>query len=156
MGPPKNRAGVRENILPEPLIQMFKEHKVRQRRHQLEAGCEWVGAVDAEGKSWDLVFTDRRGRLVRPNDDWRAWRAFTSKHGLEGMRVHDARHTAATLLLSMGVAPQVTWIFLAGRPLRCSGDTNTCSTICGQMQLRRSQQPFLDKGVRNGVQLPLA
>ena len=108
MGPPKNRAGVRENILPGPLIQMFKEHKARQHRRQLEAGREWVGAVDAYGKSWDLVFTDRRGRLVRPNDDWRAWRAFTAKHGLEGMRVHDARHTAATLLLAMGVAPQVT------------------------------------------------
>lgn len=107
MGPPKNRAGSRENVIPEPLLQMFAEHKSRQRRRQLEAGREWVGAVDAEGKKWDLVFTDRYGRLVRPNYDWKAWRAFTQKHGLEGMRVHDARHTAATLLLAIGVAPQV-------------------------------------------------
>lgn len=108
MGPPKNKAGKRTVPLPEPLVEMMRAHKINQRRKQLEAGKSWVGAVDAHGKKWDLVFTDDRGRLIRPNYDWEAWSAFTRAHGIEGMRVHDARHTAATVLLSMGVSPQVT------------------------------------------------
>lgn len=108
MGPPKNRAGTRTIPLPNQLVDILKHHKVQQRRRQLEAGTRWVGAIDAAGKKWDLVFTNSRGQLIRPNEDWKAWNSFTINQGVKGMRVHDARHTAATVLLSMGVSPQVT------------------------------------------------
>lgn len=108
MGPPKNKAGTRLVPLPTPILTRLKTHKVNQRRLRLPTGRDWVGAIDANGKEWDLIFTDHYGRLIRPNYDWKAWNEFTTKHGIEGMRVHDARHTAATVLLSMGVSPQVT------------------------------------------------
>lgn len=108
MGPPKNKAGARLVPLPAPILTRLKAHKVNQRSLRLALGQEWVGAVDTEGRAWDLIFTDHYGRLIRPNYDWQAWHDFTTRHGVEGMRVHDARHTAATVLLSMGVSPQVT------------------------------------------------
>lgn len=108
MGPPKNKAGARTVPLPAPILTRLKEHRTQQRRLRLALGKDWVGALDATGKQWDLVFTDSFGRLIRPNYDWKAWNRFTTAQGVEGMRVHDARHTAATVLLSMGVSPQVT------------------------------------------------
>lgn len=108
MGPPKNKAGTRIVPLPAPILTRLKTHRANQRALRLALGKDWVGAVDANGQSWDLVFTDSYGRLIRPNYDWKAWNQFTTSHGVEGMRVHDARHTAATVLLSMGVSPQVT------------------------------------------------
>lgn len=108
MGPPKNKAGVRVAPLPKPLLEMLREHRKAQRQHHLLAGQKWTGAVDIDGKTWDLVFTNAKGGLLRPNQDWRIWHEFTTAQGVEGMRVHDARHTAATVLLAMGVSPQVT------------------------------------------------
>lgn len=108
MGPTKNKAGTRLIPVPRPLLEQLRTHKLQQRKQRLETGPAWTGAKDVYGKTWDLVFTDRLGRCVRPNDDWKVWHEFTTENGVENMRVHDARHTAATVLLSMRVSPQVT------------------------------------------------
>ncbi|GGU95777.1 hypothetical protein GCM10010182_10340 [Actinomadura cremea] len=38
-----------------------------------------------------------------PNTDYRQWKALLEKAGLREVRLHDARHTAATVLLILGV-----------------------------------------------------
>lgn len=108
MGPPKNKAGVRTIPLPEPILLILRAHRSQQRKTRLALGKGWVGAKDHEGRAWDLVFTRLDGRFVNFNSDWKMWHEFTTGQGVEGMRVHDARHTAATVLLAMGVSPQVT------------------------------------------------
>lgn len=108
MFPTKSKAGERTLALPEQLLQILATQQQTVARWRIEAGDTWEGFTDSTGDSWDLVFPQRNGRPIGDKQDRKAWKAFTEAHGIEGMRVHDARHTAATVLLSLGVAPQVT------------------------------------------------
>jgi site-specific recombinase XerD len=50
-----------------------------------------------------LVFGSPTGTPVDPHDDWDEWHALLSSAGVREARVHDPRHTAATLLLGQGI-----------------------------------------------------
>ncbi|MFI8597734.1 tyrosine-type recombinase/integrase [Rothia koreensis] len=103
----KSESGARTAALPSQLVAALKRQKAAQARWKVEEGENWVGFVDSEGVAWDLVFTRRTGRPIDNKVDRAAWKEFTEAHGVEGMRVHDARHTAATVLLALGVDPRV-------------------------------------------------
>ena len=65
-----------------------------------------TSSVSRAGSSWtdhDLVFTTRRGGPIERTEDWRSWKAILAKAQVRDARVHDARHTAATLLTEQGV-----------------------------------------------------
>jgi integrase len=49
------------------------------------------------------VFTKPDGRPLNPNTDYHEWKALIAEAGLRDARLHDARHTAATALLVLGV-----------------------------------------------------
>jgi integrase len=49
------------------------------------------------------VFTNRLGGPVHPRVDHDAWKFLLRKAGVRDARLHDARHTAATMLLLLGV-----------------------------------------------------
>ncbi|MFW6776051.1 tyrosine-type recombinase/integrase [Nocardioides sp. CPCC 205120] len=100
LGPVKSRAGDRDGALPEELIAQFKARRAQQRRERLAAGDKWVG------NEWDLVFTTPLGLPIDPRADWQEWKDLIAAAGVRDARVHDARHTAATLLLAQGVDPR--------------------------------------------------
>ena len=54
-----------------------------------------------------LVFTNLTGGGVAPADHSLHWTAFLERSGVRPARLHDARHTAATLLLVQGVDQRV-------------------------------------------------
>ena len=55
-----------------------------------------------------LVWTSRSGApLGEANFRLRVWRPAPVAAGLEGLRIHDLRHTCATLLLASGEHPKV-------------------------------------------------
>lgn len=54
-----------------------------------------------------LVFTNVYGRPVDPRDHSVHWTAFLERLEVRPARLHDARHTAATLLLVQGVDQRV-------------------------------------------------
>ena len=47
--------------------------------------------------------TTRHGGPIERTEDWRTWKAILRQAGVRDARVHDARHTAATLLIEQGV-----------------------------------------------------
>jgi integrase len=49
------------------------------------------------------VFTSPRGEPINPNTDYHHWKQLLVDAGLRDGRLHDARHTAATVLLILGV-----------------------------------------------------
>ena len=49
------------------------------------------------------MFTTPRGEPVNPNTDHGYWKRLLADVGLRDGRLHDARHTAATVLLILGV-----------------------------------------------------
>lgn len=104
---PKSRAGGREPILPEQLLAALRRLKTAQARTRAEEGENWTGFTSADGAELDLVFTNRLGQPLNPRTDWAHWKKFLAANGVPEVRVHDARHTAATVLLVMGVDQRV-------------------------------------------------
>jgi integrase len=99
MVPPKSRAGRRTIALPPPLRDALRAHRAVQLGERLAAGSVW--------EDHDLVFCQENGRPIEPRSDHRAWRALLADAGVPQARLHDARHTAATLLLQQGVKARV-------------------------------------------------
>jgi integrase len=50
-----------------------------------------------------LVWCQRNGRPIGNHTDWDEWMSLLTAAGTRDAQVHDARHTAATLLLAQGV-----------------------------------------------------
>jgi integrase len=96
---PKSRAGRRTIALPLQLREALRQHRVAQLAERMAAGPEW--------EDHGLVFAQPNGRPLDPRGDHRAWRALLAAAGVRGARLHDARHTAATLLLQQGVPARV-------------------------------------------------
>jgi integrase len=55
----------------------------------------------------DLVFCQYDGRPLLPDSITHAWIKLTRRCGLDGVRLHDARHSHATLMLKNGTSPKV-------------------------------------------------
>jgi integrase len=88
IGPPKSEAGLRTFAIPAVLIPELANHLDR-----------YVAPGDDA-----LVFVGAKGsRLRRPN--WSVlWRTTTKAVGVEGLRLHDLRHTCNTLTAATGAS----------------------------------------------------
>lgn len=74
---------------------VVREHRVEQERWQEAARQLW--------QNGDWVFTSRVGAPLNPSSDYHRWKALLKEAGVRDGRLHDARHTAATVLLVLGV-----------------------------------------------------
>lgn len=81
--------------LPKPLVADLRQHRAKQNTEKLAAGNEW--------EDWDLVYCQPNGKPIDARQDWLEWRDLLEEADVREARVHDARHTAATLLLERGV-----------------------------------------------------
>ncbi|MEU7832435.1 MULTISPECIES: tyrosine-type recombinase/integrase [unclassified Nonomuraea] len=80
---------------PPALLALLKAHKKTQAAERLKAGDRWT--------DHDLVFTTQTGGPIERTEDWKQWKSILKQAGVRDARVHDARHTAATLLIEQGV-----------------------------------------------------
>ncbi len=90
----KSRAGRRGIGFPNELFELLR-HKEAQAKQREHAGSEWH-----EG---DWMFTRPNGKPIDPGVDLAEWKALLDETGIREARLHDARHTAATVLLLLGV-----------------------------------------------------
>lgn len=91
----KSGAGKRTIGLPLPLVEVLKDHRIRQLQEQERARNLW------RDEGW--VFANRLGGPVHPRVDHDTWKSLLKRAGVRDARLHDARHTAATMLLLLGV-----------------------------------------------------
>ena len=96
---PKSRAGRRTIKLPDALRDALRVHRVRQTEQRLAAGNVW--------EDRGFVFCQPTGRPIDRRRDWQDWKTLLKAAGVRDTRLHDARHTAATLLLQQGVPARV-------------------------------------------------
>ena len=103
IGEPKSAAGKRDVPLPAEIIEPLRQHKAEQERIRIEEGDNWAPFTSANGITVDLVFCQRNGKALQARKDHDEWRQFLRDAGVPEVRLHDARHTAATVLLLLGV-----------------------------------------------------
>lgn len=99
---PKRRAGLRTLVLPGTLLARLRAHRRGQTAQRLAAGPAW--------QDLDFLVAQTEGRpgTVGAPEDWRAWKPLLVQAEVRPARLHDARHTAGTLLLlQQGVFPRV-------------------------------------------------
>ena len=70
-----------------------------------------------------LVFSGPAGQPLRPNTVSRAWQLACRKAGVKVIRLHDARHTHATLMLKQGVHPKIVQERLGHSSIQMTLDT---------------------------------
>jgi integrase len=88
-GPPKSRAGVRDVDFPDLIVPDLREH------------LAWLPSSTA------LVFTTSTGTpLAHSNFRRRVWLPALSVVGLEGVHMHDLRHTGNQLVANAGANPK--------------------------------------------------
>ncbi len=93
-GATKTPEGTRRIQLPDHLVRGIREHQVQQGEDRAAMG--W-GATD-------YLFTSvANGGMLKPDRIYAAFRTIAKEVGLEGFRLHDLRHSAATFLLAEGV-----------------------------------------------------
>ncbi len=96
---PKTKAGKRLISLPSFLIDMLKQHRMKQQKQMVEQGEKW--------EDRDLVFTGLHGGYFSPRYLEKLFKKLFADAGFPGMHFHDLRHSAATILLSMGINMKV-------------------------------------------------
>ncbi|MET0039932.1 MAG: tyrosine-type recombinase/integrase [Dehalococcoides mccartyi] len=70
----------------------------------------------------DLVFSTAEGSPLIPNTVTRKWERLVKRLGLDGIRLHDTRHTHATLMLKQGTPLKVVQERLGHRSIKTTGD----------------------------------
>ncbi|WP_326561684.1 tyrosine-type recombinase/integrase [Micromonospora sp. NBC_01796] len=91
----KSRAGRRSIGLPDELVALLRQHREEQDRERERASQLW------QAGGW--LFTTPTGKPLNPRTDYDEWKRLLRLAGLRDGRLHDARHTAATVLLLLGV-----------------------------------------------------
>lgn len=95
---PKTEAGKRRIPLPADTLDALKIHRSRQAREREAAGEDWQES--------GLVFTTSIGTLYHPRNLLRDWYALLDKAGVRRIRIHDIRHTYASLAIYQGLDPK--------------------------------------------------
>jgi len=97
--PPKTAKGRRVVSLSPSTALVLQEHKEAQAALRLLQGQSVAQT--------DLVFSKEDRSPLTPNAVTSAWVRLAKRAGLEGIRLHDARHTHASLMLKQGVHPKI-------------------------------------------------
>jgi integrase len=71
----------------------------------------------------DLVFCQYDGKPFLPNTVTHNWIKLVRRAGLSGIRLHDARHTHATLMLKQGIHPKIVQERLGHSSIQITLDT---------------------------------
>lgn len=91
----KSKAGKRGIGLPNELVALLKQHKKGQERERMTAAQLW--------QETGYVFTTPTGGPLNPRTDYTEWKRLLERAGVPERRLHDARHTAATVLLLLQI-----------------------------------------------------
>ncbi len=96
---PKTSAGRRSIPLDPLLVQRLKALRARQAAERLAAGSAY--------EETDYLFTDELGRRYHPDHFSARFEKLVETTGLPRIRLHDTRHTAASIMLANGVPVKV-------------------------------------------------
>lgn len=127
-------------VIPQPLVTLLVDAHELQQKEKSVAGDAW--------SDWDLCFPGALGRPQQARDDWTDWKRLCAQAGVRDARLHDARHTAATLLLEQGVDIRVVQEILGHSTLAVTGKyTHATSRLAWDAADRMAQVLWPDPNV---------
>ena len=137
---PKTAKSRRKIHLTQLAIEALKRHRIRQHEARLAAGPDW----DEQG--W--VFCNTVGRPIEAGNMLRrSFRPILTKAGLPMIRFHDLRHSAASLLLSLGVHAKIVQELLGHSQIGLTLDTYSHVLPSLQEEAVNRLNTLLSKGV---------
>lgn len=113
-GPPKSARSRRSIPLPGTSVRVLRTHRTRQVAEMLALGPAW----DDSG----LVFTSLIGTVIEPRNLSRFFDELIAKAGVRRIRLHDLRHTCASLQFAQGVPARVVMDVLGHSQLAMTTD----------------------------------
>jgi integrase len=118
---PKGK-GKRQVPIPEELVAELRRHLAAQQIERALAGPLW--------QDHGLVFCEPDGRPIDPARDHAEWKAILAGAGVPAARLHDGRHTAATIMIFLGVPVEVVQEILGHSDVRTTrGYTHVASEM---------------------------
>jgi len=112
---PKSAKGRRMVALSPSAALLLQEHQNKQEAQRAMLGIPI--------KEDDFIFSDLQGKPLLPNTVTHAWIKLVRRTGLKGIRLHDARHTHASLMLKQGVHPKIVQERLGHASIQITLDT---------------------------------
>lgn len=103
-GTPKTARSVRTVSLPKRCVDALHAHRAKQDEEQRVARAKWK-PLDHQPNG--LIFTTSTGRATDPRSLNRMLTLLRAKAKIRRVRVHDLRHTCASLLLAQGVDARI-------------------------------------------------
>jgi integrase len=100
IGRPKTAGSRRTVNVGDTTIRALRHQRKRQAADELAAGSAWDGDSD-------LVFRDELGGPEHPSRFSKSFKRLLEQAAVPAIRLHDLRHTNATLSLKAGVHPKV-------------------------------------------------
>ena len=113
--PPKTAKGRRMIALSPSAVSVLRKHKEKQEMERLFLGKTLTNE--------DLVFSHFDGTPLLPNTVTHAWIKMVRGAGLKAIRLHDARHTHASLMLKQGAHPKIVQERLGHSSIQITLDT---------------------------------
>jgi integrase len=112
---PKTASSRRAVALAELACSALRAHRQRQLEERLRAGPAW--------HDLDLVFCREDGYYLNPKAPLEWFHRVLERAGLRKVRLHDLRHTAATLAIASGVDVRTTGALLGHASAKMTLDT---------------------------------
>ncbi|MFC2024310.1 site-specific integrase [Chloroflexota bacterium] len=112
---PKMAKGRRMVALSPSAALLLQEHRDKQEAQRAMLG---IPLTDN-----DLIFGGFEGKPLLPNTVTHSWVKLVRRIGLRGIRLHDARHTHASLMLKQGVHPKIAQERLGHASIQMTLDT---------------------------------
>lgn len=139
---PKSEKSRRTIALPSSLFFILSEHR---KAKEVEALLLGQTLSDT-----DLVFNDL-GKPLRPNTVTYAWERMAARSGVKVIRLHDARHTHASLMLKQGIHPKIVQERLGHASIQMTLDTYSHVAPGIQQAAAESFDKLLKRANRNEI-----
>lgn len=88
--------------IPAPLALALRDHRALQQRERVVAGSDWY-SLEHDGRDVELVFTGKTGRPIFRQHVVTKFQGLLLEAGLGKRRFHDLRHSAASVMLALGI-----------------------------------------------------
>lgn len=136
---PKSKKSKRSIQLPQLVVNALKKQRERQQEQRQKAGERW--------EENDLVFTNRYGNYLAPGPTSRKFKQLLKQSNLPEIRIHDLRHSAASLLIIvLKMPPKLVQELLGHSSLEMTMDIYTHADESQQRAMMDAFDRFLEEG----------